>query len=106
MDDVSNLKEDRNELDILFQEILSWGMELSLSIMEEKFSGQTIYNVDDNSLIACFSDEMSNELIRYIAEKEPLRAIFMDSSFANSSDKINISQVFKEVSPSTKVKVV
>ena len=105
-DSVSNIKEGRTGLDILFQVMLTWGMELSLAIDVEKVAGAEIYDVDQGSLMACFDDDISEEVIRYIALEQPLRAVFRDSSFANSADKINVSEIFKELSPSTKVKVV
>ena len=86
--------------------MLTWGMELSLTIDLEKVAGSEIYDVDQGSLMACFEDEISEEVIRHIAQAQPLRAVFRDSSFANSADKINVSEIFKELSPNTKVKVV
>lgn len=106
LDNISNIKEERNDLDLLFQVMLSWGMELSLSVKKEQLTQSVIYNVAENALIACFAEDITEDVIRQIAQKEPLRAVFKDSSFANSSDKINLSQIFKEVSPMTKVKVV
>lgn len=105
-DSVSNIKEGRTGLDILFQVMLTWGMELSLAIDVEKVAGAEVYDVDQGSLMACFDDDISEEVIRYIAQEQPLRAVFRDSSFANSADKINVSEIFKELSPNTKVKVV
>ena len=105
-DSVSNIKEGRTGLDLLFQVMLTWGMELSLAIDLEKVAGAEVYDVDQGSLMACFEDEISEEVIRHIAQAQPLRAVFRDSSFANSSDKINVSEIFKELSPNTKVKVV
>ncbi|AGY37552.1 hypothetical protein N597_00905 [Streptococcus ilei] len=105
-DSVSNIKEGRNGLDLLFQVMLTWGMELSLAIDYEKIVGAEVYDVDQGSLMACFEDEISEEVIRHIAQAQPLRAVFRDSSFANSADKINVSEIFKELSPHTKVKVV
>ena len=105
-DSVSNIKEGRSGLDLLFQVMLTWGMELSLAIDLEKVAGAEIYDVDQGSLMACFEDEISEEVIRHIAQAQPLRAVFRDSSFANSADKINVSEIFKELSPHTKVKVV
>lgn len=105
-DSVSNIKEGRTGLDLLFQVMLTWGMELSLAIDLEKVVGSEIYDVDQGSLMACFEDEISEEVIRHIAQAQPLRAVFRDSSFANSADKINVSEIFKELSPHTKVKVV
>ena len=105
-DSVSNIKEDRTGLDLLFQVMLTWGMELSLAIDSKKVSGAEVFDVDQGSLMACFDDDISEEVIRYIAKEQPLRAVFRDSSFANSADKINVSEIFKELSPNTKVKVV
>ena len=105
-DSVSNIKEGRTGLDLLFQVMLTWGMELSLAIDMEKVAGAEVYDVDQGSLMACFEDEISEEVIRHIAQAQPLRAVFRDSSFANSADKINVSEIFKELSPHTKVKVV
>ncbi|WP_203261482.1 site-specific DNA-methyltransferase [Streptococcus uberis] len=106
LDNISNIKEERNDLDLLFQVMLTWGMELSLSVKKEQLAQLTIYNVAENALIACFAEDITEDAIRQIAQKEPLRAVFKDSSFANSADKINLAQIFKEVSPMTKVKVV
>ncbi len=105
-DSVSNIKEGRTGLDLLFQVMLTWGMELSLSIDLEKVAGAEVYDVDQGSLMACFEDEISEDVIRHIAQAQPLRAVCRDSSFANSADKINVSEIFKELSPHTKVKVV
>ena len=105
-DSVSNIKEGRSGLDLLFQVMLTWGMELSLAIDLKNVAGAEIYDVDQGSLMACFEDDISEEVIRYIAKEQPLRAVFRDSSFANSADKINVSEIFKELSPNTKVKVV
>lgn len=105
-DSVSNIKEERSGLDLLFQVMLTWGMELSLAIDSKKVAGAEVFDVDQGSLMACFEDDISEEVIRYIAQQQPLRAVFRDSSFANSADKINVSEIFKELSPNTKVKVV
>ncbi|WP_048714818.1 site-specific DNA-methyltransferase [Streptococcus sp. 343_SSPC] len=105
-DSVSNIKENRTGLDLLFQVMLTWGMELSLAIDLKKVAGTEVFDVDQGSLMACFEDDISEEVIRHIAQAQPLRAVFRDSSFANSADKINVSEIFKELSPNTKVKVV
>ncbi|HHT7733657.1 TPA: site-specific DNA-methyltransferase [Streptococcus suis] len=105
-DSVSNIKDDRTDLDLLFQIMLTWGMELSLPISKTQIDGTAIYNVADGALIACFADEISESVLRQIAKEEPLRAVFKDESFANSAAKINLGQIFKEEAPNTKVKVV
>lgn len=105
-DSVSNIKDGRTDLDLLFQIMLTWGMELSLPIAKTQIDGTAIYNVADGALIACFADEISESVLRQIAKEEPLRAVFKDESFANSAAKINLGQIFKEEAPNTKVKVV
>ena len=105
-DSVSNVKEDRTDLDLLIQIMLTWGMELSLPIAKTQIDGTDVYNVADGALIACFADEISESVLRQIAKEEPLRAVFKDESFANSAAKINLGQIFKEEAPNTKVKVV
>ena len=105
-DSVSNIKEGRSGLDLLSQVMLTWGMELSLEIDLKNVAGAEVFDVDQGSLMACFDDDVSEEVIRHIAQAQPLRAVFRDSSFANSADKINVSEIFKELSPNTKVKVV
>ena len=105
-DSISNIKDGRTALDLLYQIMLTMGMELALPIATEQLDGATVYNVDDDALIACFDDEISEEVIRHIAQAEPLRAVFRDSSFSNSASKINVTEIFKELSPDTKVKVV
>ncbi|WP_420832902.1 site-specific DNA-methyltransferase [Streptococcus danieliae] len=105
-DSVSNIKEGRTSLDILFQVMLAWGMDLSLSIKSEEVAGKKIHNVAEGSLLACFEEDLTEEVIRHIAGKKPLRVVFCDSSFAKSADKINLTEIFKEISPQTKVKVV
>lgn len=102
---VSNIKDDRSDLDLLFQIMLSWGLELSLPIKVETIGEAKVYSVDDD-LIACFADEVTDSLVRAIAQKLPDRAVFKDASFINSAAKINLTQIFKEISPNTKVKVV
>ncbi|HEM3614535.1 TPA: site-specific DNA-methyltransferase [Streptococcus suis] len=105
-DGVSNIKDGRTDLDLLFQIMLTWGMELSLSIAKTQIDGTDVYNVADGALIACFADEISESVLRQIAKEEPLRAVFKDESFVNSAAKINLGQIFKEEAPNTKVKVV
>lgn len=103
---VENIKEDRTSEDLLYQVMLSLGMELSLKVKKQNMVGCETFDVDNGSLIACFADSVNDEVIRGIASKEPLRAVFKESSFKNSSAKINLKEIFKELSPHTKVKVI
>ncbi|MBF0805773.1 MULTISPECIES: site-specific DNA-methyltransferase [unclassified Streptococcus] len=105
-DSVSNIKEARSGFDLLFQIMLTWGMELSLPVVQSEIDGIRVFDVAEGSLFACFADDMTESVIRKIAKERPLRAVFKDESFANSAGKINLMQIFKEESPETKVKVV
>lgn len=103
----SNIKEDRTELDLLFSCILEWGMPLSLPYVEEVIDGVKIHNVADGDLIACFEENINEDVVKKIASREqkPLRVVFRDSSFTNSPAKINVEEIFKLLSPNTKIKV-
>ncbi len=104
LDKIENIKEDRTPEDLLFQVLLDWGVDLSLPIAEETIEGKTVFFVDENSLVACFDKEINEELVKTIAARKPLRAVFRDSGYGNDSVKINIEQIFKLISPSTEVK--
>lgn len=102
----SNIKEDRTDLDLLYGVLLDWGLPLSLSHKIEKIEGITVHTVDEGSLVACFADKVSENIVREIAKRQPLRVVFRDSSFANSPDKINVEEIFKLHAPNTTVKVI
>ncbi len=101
----SNIKEDRTDLDLLFGCLLEWGLPLSLPYKSEDIEGCTVHNYNDGDLIACFDENIPDSVIKTIAKRQPLRAVFRDSSFANSPSKINVTQIFKELAPDTSVKV-
>ena len=101
----SNIKEDRTDLDLLFGCLLEWGLPLSLPYQSEDIEGCTVHNYNDGDLIACFDENIPDSVIKTIAKRQPLRAVFRDSSFANSPSKINVTQIFKELAPDTSVKV-
>ena len=101
----SNIKEDRTDLDLLFGCLLEWGLPLSLPYQSETIEGCTVHNYNDGDLIACFDDNIPDSVIKTIAKRQPLRAVFRDSSFASSPSKINVTQIFKELAPDTSVKV-
>ena len=101
----SNIKEDRTDLDLLFGCLLEWGLPLSLPYSSEQIEGCTVHNYNDGDLIACFDENIPDSVIKTIAKRQPLRAVFRDSSFANSPSKINVTQIFKELAPDTSVKV-
>lgn len=102
----SNIKEDRTDLDLLFGCVLDWGIPLSLPYSSEEIDGCTVHNYNDGDLIACFNEDIPESVIKAIAKKQPLRAVFRDSGFANSPSKINVGEIFKMLAPDTRVKVI
>lgn len=102
----SNIKEDRTDLDLLFGCLLDWGLPLSFPYSSEQIEGCTVHNYNDGDLIACFDENVPDSVIKEIAKRQPLRAVFRDSSFANSSSKINVGEIFKLMAPDTRVKVI
>lgn len=102
----SNVKADRTDLDLLFGCLLEWGLPLSLPYTSEQIEGCTVHTYNDGDLIACFDENIPDSVIKTIAKKQPLRAVFRDSSFANSPSKINVGEVFKLLAPDTRVKVI
>ena len=101
----SNIKEDRTDLDLLFGCLLEWGLPLPLPYQSENIEGCTVHNYNDGDLIACFDENILDSVIKMIAKRQPLRAVFRDSSFQSSPAKINVTQIFKELAPDTSVKV-
>ena len=103
---VSNIKPDRSGLDLLYACLLDWGVEINLPHSAETLDGCTIHNVDDGALVACFNENVPDTVIRRMADLHPLRAVFRDSSFASDDSKINVTEIFKNLSPDTNVKVI
>lgn len=102
---VSNIKEDRTDMDLLFACLLDWGLPLSMPHYKEEIDGVTVHTYNNGDLIACFADNISEQLVRTIASRQPLRAVFRDSSFANSPSKINVEEIFKLLAPNTSIRV-
>ena len=94
-DMISNIKEDRTDLDLLFGCLLDWGLPLSLPYTSEQIDGCTIHTYNDGDLIACFEPNIPESVVKEIAKRKPLRAVFRDSSFASSPAKINVFEIFK-----------
>ena len=103
---LSNIKEDRTSLDLLFGCLLEWGLPLSLPYTSEQIEGCTVHTYNDGDLIACFDENVPDSVIKTIARRQPLRAVFRDSSFADSPAKINVGEIFKLLAPDTRVKVI
>lgn len=103
---IDNIKPDRSPLDLLFQVMLELGVPLSAKIEEHTINGKTYFAVNGNDVIACFDDNIDNDVITAIAKQQPLYAVFKDKSFASDSVAINNEQLFKTYSPTTIIKVV
>lgn len=103
---IDNVKPDRTPMDLLFQIMLELGVQLSAKIEEKEICGKKYYVVNENEIIACFDDNLNNDVITEIAKQQPLYAVFKDKSFATDSVGINNEQLFKTYSPSTEVKVI
>ena len=101
-----NIKPDRTDLDLLFGCLLDWGIPLNLPYISEKIDGFTVHTYNDGDLIACFDKNVSESVIKEIAKRQPLRAVFRDSSFADSPSKINVGEIFKMIAPDTRVRVI
>ena len=93
---VDNIKADRTDLDLLFGAMLAWGVQLSLSMTTEEVDGCKIYAVDGNGLVACFAENISENVVQAMAAKQPLRVLFRDSCFDEDKTKINIFERFKQ----------
>ena len=102
----SNIKSDRTDLDLLFGCLLEWGLPLSLPYSSEEIDGCTVHDYNDGDLIACFDENVPDSVVKAIAKKQPLRAVFRDSSFSDSPSKINVGEIFKLLAPDTRVKVI
>lgn len=101
----SNVKSDRSDLDLLFGCLLEWGLHLSLPYSSEEIDGCTVHNYNDGDLIACFDENVPDSVIKEIAKRQPLRAVFRDSCFEGSPEKINLGETFKMLAPDTSIKV-
>ena len=102
----SNVKSDRTDLDLLFGCLLEWGLPLSMPYQSEKIEGCTVHTYNEGDLIACFDEDIPDTVIKESARRQPLRAVFRDSSFNGSPAKINVGEIFKMLAPDTRVKVI
>ncbi len=101
-----NIKSDRKPEDLLFQVLLDWGVDLSLPIRKETIQGKTVFFVNEPpyDLVACFDTGVNEDLVKELAQLEPLRVVFRDTGFVSDAVKINVEQIFKQLSPGTEVK--
>ena len=93
---INNIKDGTSDLSKLFGCMLDWGVQFSLPLSNFDVSGKTIYNVNDGDLVACFAEDINEEVIAAIAELSPLRVVFCDSCFSNAPLKMNLFEIFKQ----------
>jgi len=103
---VDNVKPDRTAEDLLFQVLVDWGVDLTLPIRRETVQSKTVFFVDDNALVACFDTGITEDLVKELAGHEPLRVVFRDNGFVSDAVKINVEQIFRQLSPTTDVKTI
>lgn len=94
---LNNVKSDRTDLDLLFGAMLSWGVQLSLPMISEEVDGKMIYSVNEGDLVACFADDITENIVKVMADKQPLRILFRDSCFARDDAKINVFETLKQL---------
>ena len=109
LDAVDNIKPDRTPEDLLFQVIVDWGTDLAASISRETVQGKTVFFVNKSEyagpdLIACFDTGVTEDLVKELAKHEPVKAVFRDNGFVSDAVKINVEQIFRQLSPTTDVK--
>ena len=102
---VDNVKDDRTSEDLLFQVMLELGATLDSKIEESVVDGKTIYNVADGYLVACFDQEVSDDVVKAIAKMQPTYAVLRDTSLANDATATNFEQIFKTYAPNTTTKI-
>ncbi|CRK76295.1 putative methyltransferase [Nereida ignava] len=103
---VDSIKQGRTSEDLLFQVLVDWGVDLTLPIRRDNIQGKTVFFVDENALVACFDTGVTEELVKELAGHEPLRVVFRDTGFVSDAVKINVQQIFKQLSPMTDVKAI
>ncbi|MFD6053293.1 MULTISPECIES: site-specific DNA-methyltransferase [Microbacteriaceae] len=107
---VESVKPDRSGLDVLFEVLIAWGLNLSAPISVESIWGHEVYSVEDGALLACFDDQLDEALIRALALRAAAdttqKVVFKDTGFASDDAAINAHQVFEQLSPDTTVKVI
>ena len=101
---VNNIKLDRTAEDLLFQVLVDWGVDLTLPIRRETIQGKTVFFVGENTLVACFDTGVTEELVKELADCKPRRVVFRDNGFVSDAVKINVEQVFRQLSSGTDVK--
>ncbi len=102
---VDNVKPDRTGEDLLFQVMLELGATLDSKIETTMVAGKTIYNVDEGYLVACFDPDVTDDVVKAIAQMQPAYAVLRDTSMKDDSTATNFEQIFKTYSPDTVTKI-
>ena len=103
---VDSVKSDRTDEDLLFQVLLDWGLDLTAPIESGEVAGRRVLSVADDAVIACFARDVSDTVVRAMADLHPLRAVFLDAGFATDAARINAEQIFREASPETELRTI
>lgn len=102
---VDNVKPDRTGEDLLFQVMLELGATLDSKIETTTIAGKTIYNVAEGYLVACFDPDVTDDVVKAIAQMQPAYAVLRDTSMKDDSTATNFEQIFKTYSPDTVTKI-
>lgn len=102
---VDNVKPDRTGEDLLFQMMLELGATLDSKIETTTIAGKTIYNVAEGYLVACFDPDVTDEVVKAIAQMQPAYAVLRDTSMKDDSTATNFEQIFKTYSPDTVTRI-
>lgn len=94
---LNNIKSDRTDLDLLFGAMLNWGVQLSLPMASEEVDGKMIYTVNEGDLVACFAEDVTENIVKAMADKKPLRVLFRDGCFVRDDAKINVFETLKQL---------
>lgn len=103
---IDSVRPNSTDEDLLFQVMLDRGLDLAELIEVENVAGQRVLVVADGALIACFDDEVTDEVVAAIARRHPLRAVFLDAGFPSDAARINAEQIFRELSPETTIEAI
>lgn len=103
---IDNIKPGRTPEDLLFQVLVDWGVDLTLPIREERVQDRRVFFVNEPpyDLLACFDDDVTEELVKELATHQPLRAVFRDTGYATDATRTNVVQIFRQLSPGTEIK--
>ena len=109
LDMVNNVKEGRTAEDLLFQVLVDWGSDITAPISKESIQGKTVFFVNKSSyagpdLAACFDHDVTEDLVSELAKTQPVKVVFRDNGFASDAVKINVEQIFRQLSPGTEVR--